>query len=42
LQTRWVETQPSSIAKASPVNPPISGTNGSGIGHLLAPMMLMA
>ena len=39
---RWVETQPSRIANNSPVSPPISGTSGSGIGSLLAPMMLMA
>ena len=39
---RWVETQPSSTANSNPVNPPISGTTGSGIGSLLMPMMLMA
>ena len=39
---RWVETQPSSTANNRPVSPPISGTSGSGIGSLLAPMMLMA
>ena len=39
---RWVETQPSSAAKKRPVSPPISGTNGSGIGSLLAAMMLIA
>jgi hypothetical protein len=39
---RWVETQPSSTANSNPVSPPISGTSGSGIGSLLAPMILMA
>jgi hypothetical protein len=39
---RWVETHPSNAAKNNPVSPPIRGTSGSGIGSLLALMMLMA
>ena len=39
---RLVETQPSRTANNRPVNPPIKGTMGNGMGSLLAPMILMA
>ena len=34
VPARLVMTQPTTIAKASPPRPPISGMKGSGIGHL--------
>ena len=37
---RCVITQPIRAAKNSPVAPPISGTSGSGIGHLAPPIIV--